>query len=116
MSTETMGRLPNTVTRCHEMIRKLQDGAGSSEDIAALNAEIEEKNDEIKSLSETIDEHEKRIEELEKIVEGRADPIAAIDGFLDECERIGPQRYEVPLSDRAQRAIVVLHDAAGRNP
>ncbi len=107
MSTATLSRLPNTVTACHVMIRL----------ISRLNAEIEEKNDEIEDLRAQISASEGRYDELEKTIEGNADPIDAIDQFLYEVERpVGQLKFDVIHGDAADRAILRLFDAVGRNP
>jgi predicted nuclease with TOPRIM domain len=151
MPTATLERLPNTVTRCHDEIRRLQAAlAGASiaendpEKIANLTRERDSLQATVSELGATIDHKvasiadlegerdelketltqsqaevetlEARIEELEGRIEERADPVEAIDAFLDECERTGPLRFDVPQSDRANRAIVRLHDAVGRQP
>lgn len=72
---------------------------------------------EIKRLSGRVQELESEMEEIEE--EGAAsdeDVEDAINTFLDEVERTGPLRFEVPKTDRANRAIVALHDAVGRRP
>jgi predicted nucleic acid-binding Zn-ribbon protein len=95
---------PKTVTACHAEIARL-DGK---------IAELQEKNSELASklntASDRLAEIENDDEEEELGVSG------AINAFLDECERTGPLRYDVPQTDRAMRAIVALHDAVGRNP
>lgn len=116
MSTTTLERLPNTVTKCHSVIRALQEGAGDGG--AARILELEAERDELKErLADTEnenDELEARVKELEE--NERPDAVTAIDAFLDECERTGPLRFDVPQSDRVNRAIVGLHDAVGRQP
>lgn len=125
MSTATLERLPNTVTACHAEIRKLREAvgvdAGSAEEISALGetvsaleSERDELKDELEAAKKTVSELEERVDELEE--DDRPDAEDAINCFLDECERIGPLRYDVPQSDRAVRAIVRLHDAVGRQP
>lgn len=109
MSTETLERLPNTVTKCHAEIKKLREIAGA--DSADRIVELEAERDELKAENDAL---EARIEELEE--NEHPDVVEAVDRFLDECERVGPMRYDVPQSDHAMRAIVGLHDAIGRAP
>jgi septal ring factor EnvC (AmiA/AmiB activator) len=146
MSTETMERLPNTVTRCHEEIRRLRASqlaapivVDNSEQIAALKADIGELTADLEAaetekaaleasvkeleaerdeLKERLEATEKEKEEADERIEENEHPnaILAIDDFLGECERIGPMRFDVPQSDRVNRAIVALHDVVGRNP
>jgi hypothetical protein len=113
MSTDTIERLPNTVTKCHAEIRKLRE-ACSNPDIAAIIAERDELKDKLEAAEKKVGELEASVEEGGEIDDPAADQ--AINAFLDECERIGPMRYDVPQSDRAFRAIVWLHDLVGRNP
>lgn len=116
MSTATLERLPNTVTACHDEIRKLREAMSedTAEQLSALESERDELKDRVEGLEKEVSELEARVEELED--EDRPDATDAIERFLDECERVGPLRYDVPQSDRAMRAIVVLHDVVGRNP
>lgn len=117
MSTETLERLPNTVTACHKLIRALKDSEGDGEVIKALRREVEDKDAEIEELGKTISAHEERIDELEKEVEERADPIAAIDNFLFEVQRpVGQFKFDVLHGPATDRAIVGLYDAVGRQP
>jgi len=112
MSTTTLERLPNTVTACHVMIRKLQESAGDDGATAErdeLKEKVEELEDECKSL-------QSEVERLEKYIEQSPDATDDINALLDECVRVGPLRFDVPQSDRAQRAIVALHDCVGRQP
>lgn len=116
MQAETLERLPNTVTKCHSMIRSLQEAAAGG--VAARILELEAERDELK---ERLEDAEKEISDLEESVKEfeekfNPDAEAAIDSFLDECERTGPMRFDVPQSDRANRAIIALHDAVGRQP
>lgn len=116
MQADTLERLPNTVTKCHSMIRTLQDAAGANAAarILELEAERDELKDRLKSSEDENEELQARVKELEE--NEHPDAICAIDRFLDECERTGPQRFDVPQSDRVNRAIVNLHDAVGRQP
>lgn len=114
MSTETLERLPNTVTKCHAMIVSLQeaDGARSADRIAELEAELAETKEALAAFEAEVKSLEAKVDKLE------ADPdvVNAVDIFLDECERIGPLLYDVPQSSSAMRAIIGLHDAVGRQP
>lgn len=118
MSTETLERLPNTVTKCHAEIRKLRTLAGDPDASAArvveLEAELEETKERLAASEKEAEELEAKVKEFEE--NEHPDAVVAIDRFLDECERVGPMRFDVPQSDRANRAIVELHDAVGRHP
>jgi predicted nuclease with TOPRIM domain len=118
MSTATLERLPNTVTKCHAEIVKLRALAGdpdaNAERIVELEAELSEAREELEETEKENAELEARVEELEK--NEHLDAVVAIDKFLDECERVGPLRYDVPQTDRAMRAIIGLHDSVGRTP
>jgi len=95
---------PKTVTACHAEIKRLNAV------IVAADKQIEDKDDEIAKLEDDLDE----IEEAGTVVD--QDREGAINAFLDECERVGPLRFDVPRNDRANRAIVALHDVVGRKP
>jgi predicted nuclease with TOPRIM domain len=118
MSTDTLERLPNTVTKCHDEIKRLRaavvDPDGEAEQISALESERDELKDTVAELEAEKTALELRVKELEDAE--KPDAIEAIDAFLNECERIGPLKYDVPQSDRTFRAIIGLHDAAGRTP
>lgn len=86
---------PKTVTSCHKEIMRLEK----------LLAVADEKID---ALEDDVDDDEDDSEEESTDAEG------AIHAFLDECERVGPLRYDVPQTDSAMRAIVALHDVVGR--
>lgn len=114
---------PNTVTKCHVVIARLEQELRDG----SLNAAARRKLDlEIKILSEQVSDHERTIEtlggqitDLEKQIEEyeenyRGDTADAVQAFLDECERVGPLRYDVPQTPRAMQAIVHLHDVVGR--
>ncbi len=117
MSTATLERLPNTVTACHAMIRKLAGAEPDDKAMSDLKADIEQKDLEIQELSAKLSASEERVEELEKEVEERADPIDAIDQFLYEVQRpVGQLKFDVIHGGAADRAILRLYDAAGRNP
>lgn len=92
---------PKTVTACHDEIRRL----GSL--LADADAQIEAKDRRIGDLQDEVEELE------EASTEDSAED--AINLFLDECERTGPLRFDVPQTDRVNRAIVGLHDVVGRN-
>lgn len=112
--TAAAERLPNTVTKCHTMIHTLREAAtdGGAERIAELEAELAETKEALAASETEVEALEAKVDKLE------ADPdvINAVDVFLDECERIGPLRYDVPQSASAMRAIIGLHDAVGRQP
>lgn len=97
------------------LVSELSDLAGR---IKSVVAGLEAERDRLKrQLRETESENEKleaKISDLEE----KQDPdlSSAIDAFLDECERTGARRFSVPQSDRANQAIVALHNAVGRNP
>lgn len=40
----------------------------------------------------------------------------AINAFLDECERTAVLKFKVPETEHANKAILGLYDAVGRNP
>jgi Fe-S-cluster formation regulator IscX/YfhJ len=95
---------PKTVTRCHEEISRLQKLLVDADShLDKKEARIEELQGEIIELEDTGDDVEDHAEE-------------AIHAFLDECERVAPLKFDVPQSERANRAIVRLHDAVGRKP
>lgn len=92
---------PKTVTACHTEIRRLEGL------LATADAQLDKKDDELQS---TIDDSEERDAETDFFAND------AINMLLDECERVGPLRYDVRQSDRTMRAIIALHDAVGRQP
>jgi hypothetical protein len=93
---------PKTVTACHNEIKRLQGLVDYAEKMLTIKEErIDELQDEVDEL-----EHE----------EEKVDAVTAIHALLDECERTGPLRYDVPQTDRVNRAIVKLHEVTGRNP
>ena len=78
---------------------------------------VEACHDEIRRLSRAIGKLESELEEIEEEGTVRDQDIeGAIHSFLDEVERTAPLRFQVPTTDRANRAIVGLHDAVGRRP
>jgi chromosome segregation ATPase len=95
---------PKTVTGCHVEIRRLETL------LTEADKQLEAKEETIDDLQGKVDEFEEEAEELED------DATNAIHKFLDECERTGPLRFDVPQTDQANRAIVALHDAVGRRP
>lgn len=111
------GSYPKTVTACHAEIKRLEDL------LEAANEQIASKDEEIGKLEGQVDDLEsdnaEMKDELEEYrnAEGQVaeETAEVINAFLDECERVGPLRYDVPQTDRAMRAIVALHDAVGRN-
>lgn len=111
---------PKTVTACHAEIARLERelvGGDSRRDlyrqIHELRSDLEDAQTSATSWENEHDEVEAELEKLRETIEG--DPVVAIHAFLDECERVGPLRYDVPQTDRAMRAIVQLHDAVGRS-
>jgi predicted nucleic acid-binding Zn-ribbon protein len=95
---------PKTVTACHAEIKRLQDL-------------VQEADEQLTSKEERIDELEREVDDLEDDDDDyTVDTIEAINALLDECERTGPLRYDVPQTDRVNRAIVKLHEVTGRNP
>lgn len=94
---------PQTVTVCHTEISRLQGL------LVEADRQLDAKNERIDDLQDKIDD----LEESDLYTEGGA--AEAINAFLDECERTGPLRFEVPQSERTNRAIVRLHDVVGRN-
>lgn len=113
MSIEVAERLPNTVTKCHQEIRRLREAA-TDPDMIALIAERDELKDRVEAAEKEVSELEERVEALED--DAHPDMEDAIHVFLDECERVGPLQYDVPQSDGTFRAIIRLHDAVGRHP
>lgn len=95
---------PKTVTNCHAEIRRLEGL------LAAAGKQLEAKETTIDELQGKLDE----IEEEGAAEENHTDE--AINAFLDEVERVGPLRFDVPQTDRANRSIVALHDIVGRRP
>ena len=121
-------KFPKTVSACHVEIIRLRSEISEHNDLQAdldhaenaaseLRREIEAAGAEIEALQKTIGERDERIEELEGEAEGRTDPIAAIDTFLFEVERpVGRLNFDVVHGAAADRAILGLFEAAGRNP
>lgn len=108
MSSDTIDDLevefPKTVTACHAEITRLD------KKIAVMQATIDR-------LDKEVDEKQARLDDIEEDDERvESDATGAINAFLDMCERTGPLRFDVPQTDRANRAIIALHDAVGRNP
>ena len=99
---DTEFEFPKTVGACHAEIRRL------SNLIAEADKQIDAKDNEIDDLQEELEEIEEkggvRDEETEHV----------IHTFLDEVERTGPLQFDVPQTDRVNRAIVALHDVVGR--
>lgn len=96
--------LPKTVTACHAEIKRL------NATIISADKQLEEKDATIGELETELDEIEEKGTVAESDLEG------VINQFLDECERTGPLRFDVPQTERANRAVVALHDAVGRKP
>lgn len=94
---------PQTITVCHNEIGRLQKL------LVEADKQLDAKDEQIYDLRNEIDD----LEDSVTCTEGGA--AEAINAFLDECERTGPLRFDVPPSDRTNRAIVRLHDVVGRN-
>lgn len=108
MSIATLERLPNTVTACHAEIRKLREARGGGTRTVELEGEVAA----LRLANEAL---EKRIEELEE--NENPDAIAAIDNFLFEVQRpVGQFKFDVLHGPAADRAIVGLYGAVGRQP
>lgn len=114
---------PNTVTKCHAVIARMEQElrAGTFNpqerrkldlEIKTLHEQVSDHEKTIETLSEQISDLEKQVEEFEENYRG--DTAIAVEAFLDECERVGPLRYDVPQTPRAMQAIVHLHDVVGR--
>lgn len=95
---------PKTVTGCHVEIRRLETL------LTEADKQLEAKESTIDALQSEVDELNEGATELEDAATD------AIHKFLDECERVGSLRFDVPQTDRTNRAIVALHDAVGRRP
>jgi hypothetical protein len=95
---------PRTVTACHDELRRLRQIVIEAKDL------LQTKEKKIEDLEQELDEIEEKGTVSDQDMEG------AINAFLDECQRTGPLRFDVPHSDRANRAIVGLHGVVGRNP
>lgn len=95
---------PKTVTGCHAEIRRL------SELIGDADKQLDQKDETISELESELDE----IEESDTISDIETEQ--AIHSFLDEIERTGPLRFDVPRTERVNKAIVNLHDVVGRRP
>jgi hypothetical protein len=93
---------PKTVTVCHAEISRLTGL------LSKYDAVVDRKDAEIAELVDKIEDLEENYQDVDVAI--------VINRFLDECERVGPLRFDVPQSDRANRAIVALHDAVGRQP
>lgn len=102
LSEDIEAEYPKTVTVCHAEISRLEKL------LVEADKQLDAKDQEINNLEDKIDdlkEHHNDIDIDEVVIR-----------FLDEVQRVGPLRFDVPQSDRANRAIVALHDAVGRNP
>lgn len=102
LSDDVEAEYPKTVTVCHAEISRLEKL------LIEADKQLDAKDQEINNLEDKMDDHEESEMGLDY------DATEAINAFLDECERVGPLRFEVPQSDRVNRAIVRLHDAVGR--
>ena len=95
---------PKTVTACHAEITRLDSK------ITKMQATIDRLENEVEDKQTRLDE----IDQEETQIEALA--TEAINALLDEVVRVGVLRFDVPQTDRANRAIVALHDAVGRHP
>jgi chromosome segregation ATPase len=121
MSTATLERFPKTVSACHvEIIRlrtSLADVDEAKGDARELRRELDKAIGEIEVLQAKNSELDDRIDELEGEAEDRKDHVIAINRFLDEVERpVGRFVFDVVHGTPADRAILGLFDAAGRQP
>ncbi|WP_315833935.1 hypothetical protein [Bradyrhizobium prioriisuperbiae] len=119
MNLSDLGELATALEEIKKLSKRLEDFADSEEEIGRLNdtlrateGELTEMTTDRDRLSVELSEAESRVSELEDKYKG--DPVDAIATFLDECERVGVQRYVVPQTDRPSRAIIALYDAIGR--
>ncbi len=114
---------PNTVTKCHAVIARMEQElrAGSLDpekrreldlEIRTLQEQVQDHEKTIEGLGEQVGDLEKQVEEFEENYRGGT--AMAVEAFLDECERVGPLRYDVPQTPRAMQAIIHLHDVVGR--
>lgn len=94
---------PKTVTGCHAEIRRLSELIGDADE------QLDAKDEAIGELQDEIDE----IEENGTVSDNTEQ---AVHSFLDEVERTGPLRFNVPQSDRLNQIIVRLHDVVRRQP
>lgn len=94
---------PKTLAACHAELGRL------ARLIESADKEIDRKDEEISDLENELDE----IEEKRTVRDEDAE--RAIHAFLDEVDRVGPLRFDVPCTDRVNRAIVALHNIVGRN-
>lgn len=120
MPTATLERFPKTVSACHVEIIRLRkevevSESGDPERISELEAERDELKERLASSEEENDELGARVKELED--NEHPDAINAINDFLFEVERpVGQFKFDVIHGPAADRAIVKLFDAVGRQP
>jgi predicted nuclease with TOPRIM domain len=117
MSTEVLERFPKTVSACHAEILKLRRASenGDGERVKELEAEVEELTEKLADAEKENDKLEDRVEELEEAE--KPDALRAIDEFLFEVERpVGQFKFDVIHGPSADRAILGLYAAAGREP
>lgn len=106
---------PKTVTACHREIERLERMVAEADKaLIAKDAELDEKSQRIDDLEAEVSDLEDEARERQNELDATSD--SAINSFLDECERTGPLRFDVPQTDRVNRAIIALHDAVGRQP
>ena len=119
MPTAALERLPKTVSACRAEIARLQHEAeglvSESERITELENERDELKDQLKEAEAENEKLEARVEELEEAE--NPDAVDAINKFLDQVERpVGQYKFDVIHGPAADRAIVGLFEAAGRQP
>jgi len=100
--------MPTTIKACHNEIGKLRAQLADARD------DLADKERENSRLQSELDDMEEESREAENEADDRL--VDVVHQFLDECERVGVLRYRVPESDRANSAIIGLHEMAGRNP
>lgn len=85
-------------------------------EVEVLEEEIAELKAELSGAREELNEAERKIEKYEDNERDADDVIAAVDKFLARCERpVGKRTFTIKAGRMTDQAIVVLHDAIGRN-
>ena len=111
-------RFPKTVSACHVEIIRLRNALAEidvSDQVAALEAERDELRDQLEGEQKENGELSDRVKELED--NENPDAVSAIDLFLYEVERpVGCFNFDVVHGAAADRAILGLYDAVGRQP
>lgn len=117
MPTATLERFPRTVSACHVEIvrlRKQIEDEGPAR-VAELEAEVKDLEDRIEAQGKEIGELEEEVSKLEAATHPEA--VNAIEQFLYEVERpVGQFNFDVVHGPAADRAILAMYDAVGRNP